>query len=104
MSQRQLDLIAAYGPYTEEILILFEGWESDNAAWILPDGRVIHTNHGNFYEVDWSFIDEKIQEAERSLAGLQRAKHELNRFFMSKAYAVAAMDQAFPEPRSLSDG
>ena len=61
-----------------EFLVLWPGWEMDNKAWILSDGRVIGTSHGSsVVEWDVETAERKIAELEGSLAGWRRAKEVL---------------------------
>ena len=56
-------------------LILHSGWGMDNKGWAMTDGRVFTSSHGGGPdEMLLSEIDEKIFEAEFSLAGLKSAR------------------------------
>jgi hypothetical protein len=59
-------------------LVLHEGWEMDNELWVLEndDGsrELRTTNHGGERKTNIQYIDEKIQEAERSIDELKEAK------------------------------
>ena len=58
----------------KEFTVLWKGWELDNEAWILNDGRLVATNHGGEYFEDEAWLNERIAEIEENLKGLLEAK------------------------------
>jgi hypothetical protein len=59
-------------------VVLHSGWASDSSLWIEQDSEgkkhLKTTNHGSECEMSEESLDEKIEETERSLAGLLEAK------------------------------
>ena len=60
-----------------EFVILHEGWELDNKGWFDADGKGWTTNHTGLRPLTIEYVQEKINEAEASLAGLIKARDML---------------------------
>ena len=66
------------GVVVREFLILREGWEMDNLGWITEDGKVYTTSHGGRpFAMSIDEVQNHIDETNRSLAGLFRARDAL---------------------------
>lgn len=51
--------------------VLWSGWECDATAWVVNDGgqrRLVHTNHGEAYFAEASFLEERIAEYRAAIA------------------------------------
>ena len=58
---------------TYEAVVLHNGWEMDNLAWVINNDGVLQaktTSHGNQYTMDSEELDAKINETRLSLEGL----------------------------------
>jgi hypothetical protein len=61
-----------------EAVVLHEGWEMDNRAWVIEDEfgtrELRTTSHGGECVMTMNELDEKIMETEKSLNGLKMIK------------------------------
>jgi hypothetical protein len=82
MEQEIIDQIAKRGHGTvrkvrQEALILHDGWEMDNTAWIveMADGTVkaFTTSHGGVYEWSKDKAEAKLKETDDSAASIRAA-------------------------------